>query len=142
MRRRSIMRNHSATHLLHAALRKTLGTHVHQAGSLVAPDYLRFDFAHFSKVSDEELSVIEDAVNQRIQEDIKLHHYRDIHFDDAKKMGALMFFGDKIRRSCECCRIWRLFQGILRRHACAFHGGYRVLQVSVRRECRERCPAR
>jgi alanyl-tRNA synthetase len=94
-RRHSIMRNHSATHLLHAALRKTLGTHVHQAGSLVAPDYLRFDFAHFSKVSDEELSAIEDAVNQRIQENIKLHHYRDIHFDDAKKMGALMFFGDK-----------------------------------------------
>jgi alanyl-tRNA synthetase len=95
VRRRSIMRNHSATHLLHAALRKTLGTHVHQAGSLVAPDYLRFDFAHFSKVSDEELSAIEDAVNQKIQENIKLHHYRDIHFDDAKKMGALMFFGDK-----------------------------------------------
>ena len=95
VRRHSIMRNHSATHLLHAALRKTLGTHVHQAGSLVAPDYLRFDFAHFSKVSDEELSAIEDAVNQKIQENIKLHHYRDIHFDDAKKMGALMFFGDK-----------------------------------------------
>lgn len=94
MRRRSIMRNHSATHLLHAALRKTLGTHVHQAGSLVGPDYLRFDFVHFSKVSDEELSAIEDAVNQKIQENIKLHHYRDIHFDDAKKMGALMFFGD------------------------------------------------
>ena len=95
LRRGSIMRNHSATHLLHAALRKTLGTHVHQAGSLVAPDYLRFDFAHFSKVSEEEISAIEDAVNQKIQEDIKLHHYRDIHFDDAKKMGALMFFGDK-----------------------------------------------
>jgi alanyl-tRNA synthetase len=95
VRRRSIMRNHSATHLLHAALRKMLGTHVHQAGSLVAPDYLRFDFAHFSKVSDAELTAIEDVVNQKIQEDIKLHHYRDIHFDDAKKMGALMFFGDK-----------------------------------------------
>jgi alanyl-tRNA synthetase len=95
VRRQSIMRNHSATHLLHAALRKTLGTHVHQAGSLVAPDNLRFDFAHFSKVSDEQLSAIEDAVNQKIQENIKLHHYRDIHFDDAKKMGALMFFGDK-----------------------------------------------
>jgi alanyl-tRNA synthetase len=95
VRRHSIMRNHSATHLLHAALRKTLGTHVHQAGSLVAPDYLRFDFAHFSKVTDDELSAIEDIVNQKIQEDIKLNHYRDIHFDDAKKMGALMFFGDK-----------------------------------------------
>jgi alanyl-tRNA synthetase len=68
---------------------------VHQAGSLVAPDYLRFDFAHFSKVSSAELSTIEDAVNQKIKENIKLHHYRDIHFDDSKKMGALMFFGDK-----------------------------------------------
>jgi alanyl-tRNA synthetase len=95
VRRRSIMRNHSATHLLHAALRKTLGTHVHQAGSLVAPDYLRFDFAHFSKVTEEELSSIEDTINQKISENLRLHHYRDIHFDDAKKMGALMFFGDK-----------------------------------------------
>jgi alanyl-tRNA synthetase len=68
---------------------------VHQAGSLVAPDYLRFDFAHFSKVGDEELTAIEDAVNQKIAEDIKLQHYRNIPFDEAKKMSALMFFGDK-----------------------------------------------
>jgi alanyl-tRNA synthetase len=94
-RRRSIMRNHSATHLLHNALRRILGTHVHQAGSLVAPDYLRFDFAHFAKLSEHELADIEALVNEKIKEDLKLTHYRDIPFEEAKKMGALMFFGDK-----------------------------------------------
>ncbi len=94
-RRRAIMRNHTATHLLHAALRKILGTHVHQAGSLVAPDHLRFDFAHFSKVTEEELAEIEELVNEKVREDIKLVHYRNIPFEEAKKMGALMFFGDK-----------------------------------------------
>lgn len=94
-RRLAIMRNHTATHLVHAALRKILGTHVHQAGSLVAPDHLRFDFAHFSKVSEEELRDIEALVNEKINERITLTHYRDIPFEEAKKMGALMFFGDK-----------------------------------------------
>lgn len=94
-RRYAIMRNHTATHLVHAALRNILGTHVHQAGSLVAPEYLRFDFAHFSKVSDEELADIEALVNQKIEENITLTHHRNIPFDEAKKMGALMFFGDK-----------------------------------------------
>jgi alanyl-tRNA synthetase len=94
-RRYAIMRNHTATHLVHAALRKILGTHVHQAGSLVAPDYLRFDFAHFSKVREEELADIEALVNQKIEENITLTHHRNIPFDEAKKMGALMFFGDK-----------------------------------------------
>jgi alanyl-tRNA synthetase len=94
-RRYSIMRNHTATHLMHAALRQTLGTHVHQAGSLVAPDYLRFDFAHFAKVSEQELTDIEHIVNEKIKENIQLQHHRNIPFDDAKKMGALMFFGDK-----------------------------------------------
>ena len=94
-RRNAIMCNHTATHLVHAALRKILGTHVHQAGSLVAPEYLRFDFSHFSKLSDRELSDVEVLVNEKIREDIKLMHHRNIPFDDAKKMGALMFFGDK-----------------------------------------------
>jgi alanyl-tRNA synthetase len=94
-RRYAIMRNHTATHLVHAALRKILGTHVHQSGSLVAPDHLRFDFAHFSKVSDEELADIEALVNEKISEDIRLIHHRNIPFEEAKKMGALMFFGDK-----------------------------------------------
>ncbi|MBI3585963.1 MAG: alanine--tRNA ligase, partial [Ignavibacteriales bacterium] len=94
-RRFSIMRNHTATHLVHAALRKILGTHVHQSGSLVAPDHLRFDFAHFSKVTEQELSDIEALVNDKIKENITLNHHRNIPFEEAKKMGALMFFGDK-----------------------------------------------
>ncbi len=94
-RRHAIMRNHTATHLMHAALRKVLGSHVHQAGSLVDRDHLRFDFAHFAKVSAEELADIEMLVNQTIVDNISLQHHRNIPFDDAKKMGALMFFGDK-----------------------------------------------
>ncbi len=95
VRRNSIIRNHTATHLAHAALRKVLGTHVHQAGSLVAPEHLRFDFAHFQKMSEQELQEIENIVNEKIQEGIALQHHRNIPFDEAKKMGAMMFFGDK-----------------------------------------------
>jgi alanyl-tRNA synthetase len=95
MRRWDIMRNHTATHFLHAALRKILGTHVHQAGSYVGPDRLRFDFTHFSKLTNEELRDIEILVNEELRRNIPLLHHRNIPFDDAKKMGALMFFGDK-----------------------------------------------
>lgn len=95
-RRLSIMRNHSATHLLHNALRKVLGTHVHQAGSYVAPDYLRFDFAHYTKVTEEELEAIEALVNQKIRENLpRTPGLNNIPVDEAKKMGALMFFGEK-----------------------------------------------
>jgi alanyl-tRNA synthetase len=94
-RRWDIMRNHSATHFMHAALRKILGIHAHQAGSYVGPDRLRFDFTHFKKVSDEELKEIETMVNEKLRENIPLQHHRNIPFDEAKKMGALMFFGDK-----------------------------------------------
>ncbi|HKI79001.1 MAG TPA: alanine--tRNA ligase-related protein, partial [Ignavibacteriaceae bacterium] len=94
-RRWDIMRNHSATHFLHAALRKILGTHVQQAGSYVGPDRLRFDFTHFSKLTDTELREIESLVNEELRRNIPLQHHRNIPFDEAKKMGALMFFGDK-----------------------------------------------
>ncbi len=94
-RRWDIMRNHSATHFMHAALRKILGTHVQQAGSAVDPDHLRFDFAHFSKVSDAELADIETLVNEELRKNHPLYHHRNIPFEEAKKMGALMFFGDK-----------------------------------------------
>ena len=94
-RRWDIMRNHTATHFLHAALRKVLGTHVHQAGSYVGPDRLRFDFTHFSKLSESEVKEIESLVNEQLRRNIPLQHHRNIPFDEAKKMGALMFFGDK-----------------------------------------------
>ncbi|MBE0645493.1 MAG: alanine--tRNA ligase [Bacteroidetes bacterium] len=93
--RRDTMRNHTATHLLHAALRTVLGTHVQQAGSLVDPEHLRFDFSHYEKVSDEQLEAIETLVNEKILEGIPVQQHRAIPFDDAKTMGALMFFGDK-----------------------------------------------
>jgi len=94
-RRWDIMRNHTATHFFHAALRKILGAHVQQAGSYVGPDYLRFDFTHFTKVTPEELRDIETLVNDELRSNYPLIHHRDIPFDKAKKMGALMFFGDK-----------------------------------------------
>ncbi|MFZ1730248.1 MAG: alanine--tRNA ligase [Bacteroidota bacterium] len=93
--RRDTMRNHTATHLLHAALRSVLGTHVQQAGSLVDPDRLRFDFSHYEKVSDEQLETIEAIVNEKILEGIPVQQHRSVPFDDAKTMGAHMFFGDK-----------------------------------------------
>ncbi|MBZ0200040.1 MAG: alanine--tRNA ligase, partial [Ignavibacteriaceae bacterium] len=94
-RRWNIMRNHTATHFLHKALRTVLGTHVQQAGSYVGPDRLRFDFTHFAKMSEEELVRAEKIVNEQLRKNIQLNHHRAIPFDDAKKMGALMFFGDK-----------------------------------------------
>ena len=94
-RRKSIMRNHTATHLLHSALRNILGTHVHQAGSLVSFNHLRFDFAHYSKVTDEQIIEIENYVNEKILDSTKLVHHLELPIEDAKKMGAIMFFGDK-----------------------------------------------
>ncbi|MCE1190258.1 MAG: alanine--tRNA ligase [Ignavibacteria bacterium] len=90
-----IMRNHSATHFLHAALRKIVGTHVQQAGSAVTPEHLRFDFSHFTKLSEQEITDVECMINEELRKNIPLQHHREIPFEDAKKMGALMFFGDK-----------------------------------------------
>jgi alanyl-tRNA synthetase len=88
------MRNHTATHLMHAALRNILGTHVKQAGSLVAPDHLRFDFSHFAALDPGEISEIEQQVNEELQRNPQIH--TDImNIDDALASGALAFFGDK-----------------------------------------------
>jgi alanyl-tRNA synthetase len=87
--------NHSATHLLHQALRTILGTHVEQKGSLVSPGYLRFDFSHFAKVTDAELKQVEDFVNERIQEHLPLIERRNIPFKQAVEEGAMALFGEK-----------------------------------------------
>lgn len=88
-------KNHSATHLLHQALRTILGTHVEQKGSLVAPNYLRFDFSHFSKVTEEELQQVEAFVNARIAEQLPLIERREIPFAQAVEEGAMALFGEK-----------------------------------------------
>ncbi|MCB9251479.1 MAG: alanine--tRNA ligase [Flavobacteriales bacterium] len=94
-RRERITKNHSATHLLHSALKQVLGDHVAQKGSLVDPDRLRFDFSHFSKITDDELNKISELVNEKISEHIRLEVLEDVPIKDALEMGAMALFGEK-----------------------------------------------
>lgn len=94
VRNLDIARNHTATHLLQAALRKVLGTHVNQAGSLVTPERLRFDFTHFSPMTNEELAEVEKEVNRQIMKNVELE-IEEMPVDDAIKKGAMALFGEK-----------------------------------------------
>lgn len=112
VRNLDIARNHTATHLLQAALRKVLGTHVNQAGSLVTPERLRFDFTHFSPMTNEELAEVEKEVNRQIMKNVELE-IEEMPVDDAIKKGAMALFGEKYGNivrvvnvpgfSCELC---------------------------------------
>ncbi|MBD3615334.1 MAG: alanine--tRNA ligase [Gracilimonas sp.] len=98
-RRIEIQKHHSATHLVHAALRGILGDHVAQKGSLVDEYHLRFDFSHYEAMTDEQLDEVEQLVNEKIQENIPLQEERDVPIDEAKERGAMMLFGEKYGES-------------------------------------------
>ncbi len=94
-KRLATSQNHSAVHLMHAALHQVLGTHALQKGQLVDPKRLRFDFAHFQKMTEEEVQQVEELVNRKIRENILLEEQREVPIDEAKTAGALMLFGEK-----------------------------------------------
>ena len=94
-RRQKIMNNHTATHLMHQALREILGTHVEQKGSFVCDNYFRFDFSHFQKVTDDEVEAVERRVNALIRADFPLCEKRDATMEEARSMGAMALFGEK-----------------------------------------------
>ena len=103
-RRQGLRRHHTGTHLLHAGLRKVLGTHVTQAGSLVAPDHLRFDFSHGASLKDREIEQIEELVNEQVQADVSVTQ-SEMDLDEALRMGAMALFGEKYGNRVRVIRI-------------------------------------
>ncbi|RLD45006.1 MAG: alanine--tRNA ligase [Bacteroidetes bacterium] len=95
LNRKLITNNHSATHLMHAALRKVLGTHVEQKGSMVSAERFRFDFSHFSKMSGDEIRQVEKMVNEKVRENLYCDVQEDVKIEDATGMGAMALFGEK-----------------------------------------------
>ena len=93
--RRAIAANHTATHLIHQALREVLGSHVEQRGSYVSPDSLRFDFSHFQKMTPEEISTVERLANKRVRQAIARDEHRNVPIEKAREMGAMALFGEK-----------------------------------------------
>jgi len=131
-RRMAIMRNHTATHLLQAALRQVLGTHVQQQGSLVAEDKLRFDFTHFKEVTHQELQRIEYIVNEKILANEKLCA-KKLSLEQAKKKGALAFFGEKYKEKVRLVNIGDFSKelcGGTHLESCGQIGLFRILHES------------
>ena len=126
-RRQAIMANHSATHLLHAALRQVLGTHVQQKGSLVAPDRLRFDFSHFQAITPEELRRIERLVNEEIRKNTAAET-REMPYDSAVAEGAIALFGEKYEKDVRVLRMGEFLDGAVRRHPCCAFRRHRHVQ--------------
>ena len=133
--RESTMRNHTATHLLQAGLREVLGNHVKQAGSLVAPDHLRFDFSHFTGVADEELQDIESIINKEVLRNQKIEVIENVPIDVAvNEYKAMALFGEKYGDRVRVIKIRRLLHRTLRRHAHQRHRRNRFDQSVERRQ--------
>ncbi len=134
--------NHSATHILHSVLRRELGQHVRQAGSLVTPDRLRFDFNHSGAIADEQLALIETKVNQHIREDAGVST-QEVSYDEAIQPRRACVFRRQVRRSRARGEDRRLFHRALRRHACAcFRRDWNIQAPLRRRRRRRRAPRR
>jgi len=128
-RRRAISGNHTATHLLHAALRRTLGDHVKQSGSLVSAERLRFDFTHFSPLGREELRKIESLVNEKIRENLRVET-RVVSLEEGVREGAMAIFEEKYGEKVRMVIIGEFSKEALRGGARPRHGGNRPLQES------------